>query len=115
MNSSAASGSLIEQSASLPGSDDDSSAHRGDTLVDDLSRIGRIFLEELCDLLIDSLLDDTAYPRVAELGLRLPFELRVLQLHRDDAGETFAHILPIKRLVLLQQSLVAGVAVQRRG
>src|SRR6266540_1834274 len=90
-------------------------AHRGDTLVDDLPRIGRIFLEELRDLLIDNLLDDAAHPRVAELRLRLPFELRVLQLHGDYAGETFADVLSIERLVLLQQSLVAGVAVQRRG
>ena len=67
MKSSADSGSLIEQSASLPGSDMLSSADLrrvssralraarrardgGDRLADDLARVGRVLLEELREL-----------------------------------------------------------------
>ena len=35
-------------------------------------------------------------PRVAELRLRLPLELRVAQLHRDDRGEALADVLALE-------------------
>ena len=96
MKSSADSGSLIEQSASLPGSDDDSSALlrrvssralraasrariAAIALLTICRRVGRVLLEELRELLVDRLLDEAAHPRVPELRLRLPLELRVLR------------------------------------
>src|SRR5262249_2931953 len=48
-----------------------------DRLVDDPLRVARVLLEELGEPLVDGLLDEAAHPRVAELRLRLPLELRV--------------------------------------
>ena len=120
MKSSADSGSRIEQSASLPGSDELSSADlrrvssralraasrariAAIALFDDRARVGRVLLEELRELLVDGRLDETLDARVAELRLRLALELRVAQLDGDDCGETLAHVLPFELLVLLQQ------------
>ena len=59
-------------------------------------------------------LDEALDRRVAELRLRLPLELRVAQLDRDDRGEALADVLALEVvLLLLQQSLVARVAVER--
>ena len=133
MKSSASSGSRIVQSASLPGSEELSSAlfrrvssralraawrarARRDRLLDDLARVGRVLLEELGELRVDGLLDEAAHPRVAELRLRLALELRVAQLDRDDRAEALAHVLAVEvLLLLLQEALVAGVLVQRAG
>src|SRR5207249_9582442 len=46
-------------------------------LVDDLPRRRRVFLEGLGELVIDDLLDQALDVAVAELGLGLPFELRL--------------------------------------
>ena len=99
-NSSASAGSLTEQSASLPGSVEFSSA--------DLRRVRsralraasrarwawtaflitaraslRVLLQELAEAGVDDRLDEAGHPGVAELGLRLTLELGVAQLDRD--------------------------------
>ena len=129
--SSQSSGSLDRQSASLPGSDEFSSAllrrvssralraawrarDGRDRLRDDLPRLGGILLEELGELLVDRLLDEARDPRVPELRLRLPLELRVAQLDGDDGREALAHVLALEVvLLLLQEALVARVLVER--
>src|SRR6478735_5423990 len=86
MKISVSDGSFTEQSASLPGSVEFSSAHlrRGDGLADDRARLRRVLLEELGELGVDDRRDEPLHPGVAELRLRLALELRVLQLGRDD-------------------------------
>ncbi len=87
-----------------------------DRLRDDLPRLGRVLLEELGELLVDDCLDEALDRRVAELRLRLSLELRVAQLHGDDGGEALADVLALEVvLLLLQQALVARVAVERAG
>jgi hypothetical protein len=49
-----------------------------------------------------------------QLRLRLPLELRVLELHRDDSGKAFADVVTFEVvLLLLQQPHVARDLVQR--
>src|SRR3954452_2882778 len=89
-------------------------ARSRDRLADDLARVGRILLEELGQPRVDRRLDETGDRRVAELRLRLPLELRVLQLDGDHPGEALANVLPFEVvLLLLQQALVARVLVER--
>src|SRR4029077_12709477 len=64
-----------------------------DRLHDDAFRLGRILVEELGQFAIDRLLDQAFDRRVAEFGLGLPLELRVVQLHRDDRGESLPYVL----------------------
>ena len=86
-----------------------------DRLVDDLARLRGILLEELREPLVHGLLDETFDPGVAELRLRLPFELWLGQLHGDDGRESLADVLALEVvLLLLQQALVARVLVERR-
>ena len=131
MKISASAGSLTEQSASLPGSIEFSSADLrrvrsralraasrardgGDRLADDLVRLGGVLLEELAELAVDGRLDEALHRRVAELGLGLALELRVVQLHRHDRRQALAHVLALEVLVLLlQQALLARVVVER--
>ena len=132
MKSSVYSGSLIEQSASLPGSDAAleralapgqlarlarglARARGVDRLRDDLPRVGRVLLEELREPRFTVCSTKPRDPRVAELRLRLALELRVAELHRDDRREALAHVLALEVvLLLLEQALVARVLVQRR-
>src|SRR5919106_1029518 len=87
-----------------------------DSLLDDLAGIRRVLLEELGELLVDGLLDETLHSGVAQLRLRLPLELRVAQLDREDGGEALAHVLAFEvLLLLLQEALVAGVPVEGAG
>src|SRR5205807_1212037 len=78
-------------------------AGRGDRLLDDPLRIRRVFLEELRQLRVDGRLDEPLHPRVPELRLRLPLELRLLQLQGDHSGEPFAHVLALEVVLLLLQ------------
>ena len=94
MKISASAGSRTEQSASLPGSVEFSSADLRrvrsralraasrardgvDRLADDLARLGGVLLEELGEPLVDGGLHEALDRRVAELRLRLALELRV--------------------------------------
>ena len=130
MKSSADSGSRIEQSASLPGSDELSSADlrrvssralraasRARIAAIALFAIARAscgFSSRNCaKLRVHGRLDEALDAGVAELRLRLPLELRVAQLDGDDGGETLAHVLAFELLVLLQQLHVLRLAVER--
>src|SRR5882724_10414211 len=62
-------------------------------LVDDLARGRRIFLEGLGQLLVHDLLHEALEVGVAELGLRLPLELRIGQPHGDDGAEALADVV----------------------
>src|SRR6476620_10757707 len=86
MYSSAAAGSRIEQSASLPGSEELSSA--------DLRRVSSRALRAARRARIAA---------IAELRLRLPLELRVAELDRDDCGDALPDVLAVERLVLLEE------------
>ena len=64
-----------------------------DALVGDLARGRRVFLEELGELVVHDLLDEPLDVGVAQLGLRLPLELRLGQPHRDDGRQALAHVV----------------------
>src|SRR6266404_1890509 len=121
-NSSADSGSFDWQSASLPGSEELSSAdlrrvrpraHRRDRLVADRARILRVLFQETGKARVDGGLDETLDARIAELRLRLAIELRVAQLDREDRGETLADVLAVEALLLLQELQLGGLGIQR--
>ena len=87
---------------------------RVDRLLDDLPRLGGVLLEELGQLLVDRRLDQAADLGVAQLGLGLALELRVLELDRDERREALAHVLAGEvLLLLLEEVLLAGVVVDR--
>ena len=122
---------MTEQSASLPGRREFSSAllrrvrsralraadarlRRRDRLADDRARLGGVLLEELGELRVDDRRDEALHARVAELGLRLALELRVGELGRDDRRQALAHVLAGEVVVLLLElALLARVAVER--
>ena len=130
MNSSVRLGSRTVQSASLPGqrrvlerrlaagqvarlAGGGAGPGRVDRLEDDPARVGRVLLEELGELAVDDRLDEALDRRVAELGLRLALELRVLELHGDDRGQALADVVAAQvRVLLLQHALLARVGVQ---
>ena len=129
MKSSASAGSLIVQSASLPGDVSEralaprklarlpsglAGVASGNGLLDDLASVGALLLEELRKLLIDHSLHETGDPRVAQLGLRLPLELGAAQLDGNDGCKAFPGVFTFKVVVLLlQEALVARVLVER--
>jgi hypothetical protein len=109
---------LTEQSASLPGSVEFSSADlRLDRLVDDPARVGGVLLEVLGQFAVDGLLDQAADRRVAEFGLGLALELGVVELDRDHRGKPLADVLAGQVLVffLVQQAFAARVGIQSPG
>ena len=72
-----------------------------DRLFEDrLDNLG-ILVEEVGETLVDLALDDAAHLAVTELGLDLPFELRVHHLHRDDGGKALANVVPREALIHL--------------
>ena len=112
MKSSESAGSRSWQSASLPGSEPESSAplRRASSLALRAAsrtraasthlatmrlRVGRVLLEVVAELLVDQRLDEALDLAVAELGLGLPFELRLGNLDRDDRGEPFADVVAL--------------------
>ena len=52
-----------------------------------------VLLEIFAQLVVDDRLDDALDLGVPELGLRLPFELRVRNLDADDAGQPLADVI----------------------
>ena len=58
-------------------------------------------------LAVDDRRDEALHARVAELGLRLALELRVLELRGDDRGEALADVLAGEVLVLLLEQALA--------
>ena len=87
-----------------------------DGLLHDHPPLRRVLLEELRQRPVDRRLHEALDRRIAELGLRLALELRVLELHRDDRREPLAHVLALEVLVLLLELAdLARVGVQRPG
>src|SRR5262249_55057165 len=62
-------------------------------LFDHAARDGWRFLDELAQRLAHHGLDEPADLAVSQLGLGLPFELGLRELHADDRGEPLAHVL----------------------
>ena len=77
-----------------------------------LGDVGVLF-EERAELVVDDRLDDALDLGVAELGLGLPFELRLRDLHADDRGQAFADVVAADRRVLqvLRQVVLRRVGV----
>ena len=76
----------------------------------------RVFLEEDGQLLVHQRLDVALDLGVAELGLGLPLELRLGDLHRDHRGQPLAQVFAGDRdLHVLQQVVGAGVGVHGPG
>ena len=87
---------------------------RVDRLLDDLAPLARVLLEELRQLLVDRRRDQCGDLGVAQLGLGLTLELRVLELDRDERREALAHVLAGEVvLFLLEEVLLPGVVVER--
>src|SRR5581483_6583676 len=87
-----------------------------DALLQDHDAYPGVLLEEGGELLGDGALHDALDLAVAQLGLRLAFELRIGDLHREDGGQPFARVVAGEVLVvLLQQLPVAGVLVEHPG
>ena len=126
-------GSVIEQSASLPGRPPPTSAVfrrmrsrafraawrarlAAISLLTIGLRLGRVLLEVLGQLRVADRLDEPADRRVAELGLGLALELRLAQLHRDDRGQALTESSPVSASSFsLRRPFVAGVVVQGAG
>ena len=115
---SASAGSVTEQSASLPGSVEFSSADlrrvrsralraasRARAAWTALAMIARASFgfssRNSARPRFTACLHEALDGRVAELGLGLALELRVGDLHRDDRREPLAHVLAVEVLVLL--------------
>src|SRR3982751_1655830 len=115
MKSSASEGSFTEQSASLPGSVEFSSADlRGrDRRADDRVGLRGVLLEELPEAVGDDRAPEPLHAGVAELRLRLALELRVGELRREDGGQPLADVLAGEVVVaLLQEAARLRVAVE---
>ena len=85
-----------------------------DGLLDNLLRDRRILLEILRKPLRHDRVYDTADFRVAELRLRLAFELRLMDFQADDARKTLTHILTREVAVIgLQDALLAREIIGR--
>src|SRR2546426_3303116 len=105
-----ASGQLAGLARRLPG------PRRRDHLLHDLARDRRVLLEILAQPLADDALDDALELAVAELGLGLPLELRILHLDRHHGSEALAHVLAAHAdLGLGSQALLFGVVGERAG
>jgi hypothetical protein len=86
---------------------------RVEGLQDDDLGLGGMLLEVLPELLVDERLDVATDVAVAELGLRLPLELRMRELHADHGGQTLAGVLALQRLAAFQQVGGGRVGVER--
>src|SRR5207302_2902038 len=88
-------------------------AGRGQTLLDDPPRVGRVLLQELVETGVDHRLDGRAHLSVVELVLGLALELRIEHLDADYRGQTFADVVPAQvRVIVLEHARLAGVVVQ---
>ena len=87
-------------------------------LLTNLLCLLRMLLEIVRESLTHSLMHGTRHLGVAQLGLRLTFELRLSHLHRDDGGEAFAEVfacnLNLRLLNLLRDlRLLISISLQR--
>src|SRR5690606_312405 len=89
----------------LPGLSSREARGRGlDRLANDVLRASGVALEPVAELVPHDLLHERLRLRVAQLGLRLPLELRLAELHRDDGGEALAHVISGEIVVLLAKN-----------
>ena len=65
---------------------------RSNCFLDDLVRLGRVFVEPLREAFVGCLLHERPHGDIAKFGFRLAFKLGFTQLHRDDGGETFSNV-----------------------
>src|SRR5215813_6357821 len=80
------------------------------------THLSAIFRERFGELVVDDLLDQALDVAVAELGLRLPFELRLRQPHRDHGRQAFADVVSgHPALEALEESVGLRVARERAG
>src|SRR2546422_7564630 len=73
---------------------------------DDGARHARVLVEELRQRVVHDALDDALDLGVAELGLRLPLELRLLDLDVQHAVQALAHVVAAEGEVLLLEEPV---------
>ena len=77
---------------------------------------GRVFLKILAQRLVHKAGDQRLDVGVAQLGLGLALELRLLQFHADDRDQTLAHVGAFEVVVLiLQNAFGARVLVEHAG
>ena len=73
-----------------------------------------ILLQIAADLVVDDPLDEPLDLAVAELCLRLPFELRVPDLDADHTGQSLAQVFPFQGFFPVFQEVAAGGVVVER-
>ena len=102
------------QVARLAGSD--ARHRRGLRLADDVLALGRVLLEPGTELVVDDALSEALDLGVAQLGLGLALELRVLHLDRDDRRQALADVVTGDAVLLLLDlsPLLAPVVDQAR-
>ena len=84
-------------------------------LHDHLRRLG-VLVKIFGETLVDGADDKTAHLGIAELGLGLAFELRLVQAYGDDGGKALATILAGEVLIfLLEEILLASIFVNGLG
>src|SRR5207244_8584346 len=89
-------------------------AKRGEALLDDATRVGRILLEILTKGVVHRRRNLPRDLGVSEPGLGLTLELPLLDLHADDRGQTLTHVVGGEvRIRVLQLTVLARVGVER--
>ena len=89
---------------------------RADRLLDDVPRHRRMLLEEVAEVLVHHRLDDALDLGVAQLGLGLALELRLLHLDVQHAGEPLADVLAGEgEVFLLEELALLGHVVDGAG
>ncbi len=74
----------------------------------------RALAASIAERLVDRRFDDALHFAIAELGLRLTFELRIAYFHAHDRRQTFAHVVAAQGFGLfLEQIVGVRVAVDR--
>src|SRR5439155_26306466 len=92
------------------------SAERGEALLHDPPRVGRVLLEVLAKGVVHRGRDLPGDLGVAEARLRLPLELRLADLHADHRGETLAHVGGREvQILLCQRAALPRVRVDGSG
>ena len=85
-------------------------------LVDNGAGIFRILFEILVERRAHGLRHSRHHLAVAQLGLGLPFELRLSHFDRNDSRQAFAEVGRVEvELEFGEQAVLVGVALERRG
>ena len=86
---------------------------RQDHFFHDLGRFLGVFLQVFAELFLNYAADDPFHFRIVQLDLGLRFELRLGNLHADDAREAFAKILADGGQVFLEEILLRAITIER--